>query len=60
VQTDVFARQVTFEAEGALFEDNYFDMAPGQTRTIKILTAPAGGPIVVGAINVKPFELPSN
>lgn len=59
VRTDVFARQVTFEAEGALFEDNYFDMAPGQTRTVKILSTPAGA-ITVRAINVEAFRLPSD
>jgi beta-mannosidase len=60
VKTDAFARQVTFEAEGALFEDNYFDMAPGQVRTVRILKAPLGRPITVRAINVQPVELPSN
>lgn len=42
VSTDVFARQVVLEAPGmpdTLFEDNYFDLAPGRTRTIAI---PAG------------------
>lgn len=41
--TDVFARQVALEIPGrpdTLFEDNYFDMAPGQRRTIAVWGEP--------------------
>jgi len=40
ISTDVFARQVSLFAEGAAgacFDDNYFDLCPGETRIIQVL-----------------------
>ena len=39
ISTDVFARQVTLDTDeyGYLFEDNHFDLAPGETREVAIL-----------------------
>ena len=42
---------------GAVIEDNFFDMVPGQKRTITVIN-PAGGRIVtVGALNAEPVRL---
>ena len=60
ITTDVFARQIVLEApgaSGARFEDNYFDLAPSQTRAVSI-SAPAGGAaVVVRAYNADPVSL---
>lgn len=54
IATDNFARQVTLEAApGAVFEDNFFDLPPGQRRVIKILDAAANPEIKVSAFNAK-------
>jgi hypothetical protein len=54
IATDRFARQVTLEtvpATGAVFEDNYFDLAPGESRTIAIAGPVAGRQLRVSALN---------
>lgn len=54
ISTDVFARQVTLDIEGvagAVFEDNYFDMLPGQIRLVKILNAGGGRAVRIRALN---------
>jgi len=54
IATDVFARQVVLESEGAggaVFEDNFFDMAPGETRTLAVLDAAGGKRIGIKALN---------
>jgi beta-mannosidase len=60
ISTDRFARQVSLEMEGvtgAAFEDNFFDLAPGRSRTIAV-TYPAGGHrIKVKALNAPPAAL---
>ena len=60
ISTNVFARTVSLEmtgVTGAVFEDNFFDMVPGQKRTITVIN-PAGGRIVtVGALNARPVDL---
>jgi hypothetical protein len=60
ISTDVFSRQVTLEiagAVGAVFEDNYFDMVPGQSRTVKILNAGGGRAVGIQALNSDPVEV---
>jgi hypothetical protein len=60
ISTDVFARQVTLEmvgGVGAAFEDNYFDLIPGQRRTVKILNAGGVRAVRVRALNGEPFEI---
>jgi beta-mannosidase len=59
VSTDVFARQVVLEAaaDGVRFEDNYFDLAPGQTRVVNIVEHAATGGIVVRAYNANPVSV---
>ncbi len=60
VSTDVFVRQVALEMEGAigaLFEDNYFDMLPGQTRTIAIIDSAGGKRVNVSALNANGISL---
>ena len=54
VSTDRFARQVSLEMEGvsgAAFEDNFFDLAPGRSRTISIPYPAGGRRIRVKALN---------
>lgn len=60
VSTDKFARQVTLEIPGdlqAVFEDNYFDLLPGESRTVRLLQATEGGKVRVSAVMAKPQEL---
>jgi hypothetical protein len=57
ISTDVFSRQVTLEiagAVGAVFEDNYFDMVPGESRTVKILNDGGGRAVGIRALNSDP------
>lgn len=59
---DVFARQVTLEVPevtGVVFEDNFFDLVPGQKKLVKILNLVDGNRIVVRAVNASPIELGS-
>jgi beta-mannosidase len=54
ITTDRFARQVTLEVEsasGAVFEDNYFDMAPRQSRSVRIIEAADAKVVTVQALN---------
>jgi hypothetical protein len=60
VSTDVFARQVTLEMEGgvgAAFDDNYFDLLPGASRTVKIRNAGGASRVIVRAVNAEPIAL---
>lgn len=60
ITTSAFARQVVLEIggeTGTAFDDNFFDLAPGVTRTIAV-TAPAGKPsITVRAVNAEPVSI---
>ncbi len=60
ISTDVFARQVTLETEGATdvrFEDNFFDLAPGQVRHVRVSGTLAGSPVTVRAFNAEAIRL---
>jgi len=60
IATKNFARQVTLEMDGvtgAVFEDNFFDMPPGQERTLEILNAAGGRELIVRALNDEPIRL---
>ena len=48
IGTDTFARQVTLQAEGTVFEDNYFDLPPGRRRRVGLL-----GPEVEVEVTIK-------
>lgn len=52
IATDKFARCVTLEGEGGgwLFDDNYFDIVPGEEKTVHIL-----GEKSQGRIRIKPW-----
>jgi beta-mannosidase len=52
IKTDKFARSVTLEGDsgGWFFEDNYFDLVPGEEKIVRILGNP-----VPGRISVKPW-----
>ena len=61
IATDAFARQVTLEFDGvtgAVFEDNFFDLIPGQKRTIAVLKAAGGAALTVRALNAEPVTIP--
>jgi hypothetical protein len=47
--TDKFARCVTLEGEGGgwLFDDNYFDLVPGEVKTVRILGNKSKGRISI-------------
>jgi hypothetical protein len=54
ISTDFFARQVTLavpSASGVVFEDNYFDLAPGQKRTVRVIHPSNALEIEVSALN---------
>jgi beta-mannosidase len=54
LHTDVFARQVQLEADGvcgAAFEDNNFDMAPGEARDIAIVESAGAASITMRCVN---------
>ena len=60
IATDAFARQVTLEFEGvtgAVFEDNFFDLIPGQKRTIDVVNAAGGRTLTLRALNAEPMRL---
>jgi hypothetical protein len=60
VSTDTFARQVTLEGGDNVapyFDDNFFDMPPGSTRTIHVLEKTNGGSISVYALNADPVQI---
>jgi hypothetical protein len=57
VTTDVFSRQVELrfdDTTAGVCEDNYFDLAPGQKRSITIAGAADGGNVEVRAVNADP------
>jgi beta-mannosidase len=52
--SDVFARQVALTipgTSGAVFEDNYFDLAPGQVRQVQIVHSAGGREVQIKALN---------
>lgn len=60
ISTDVFARQIALEMNGvtgAVFEDNFFDMAPGQTRSIAVLDSAGGSRVNIRALNAKQVHM---
>jgi beta-mannosidase len=60
ITTNVFARTVTLEANGvtgAVFEGNFFDMIPGQKRTIEIINPAGARTVTISALNAKPIKL---
>jgi len=60
IATDAFARQVTLEFPtvcGAVFEDNFFDLSPGQTCAISVLNAAGGRQLTVRTINADPVTV---
>jgi len=60
LSTDKYARQVTLEnpeGRGDIFEDNYFDLSPGQTKKIKVKTDIKSHKILVSSLNSPPVEI---
>ena len=54
IATDVFARQVGLAMEGvsgAVFEDNYFDLAPRGRRTVAVVDPAGGHEVTVRCLN---------
>jgi beta-mannosidase len=60
ISSDMFARQVTLEipgSNGVFFEDNYFDLIPGQKQAVQIHGCRAGQKVRVKALNSEKIEL---
>jgi hypothetical protein len=60
IATNVFARAVTLEMNavtGAVFEDNFFDMVPGQKRTIEVMNSAGGRAVTISALNAAPVRV---
>jgi beta-mannosidase len=60
ISTDKYARQVTLEnpdGAGDIFEDNYFDLVPGQIKKIKVKTVNRSQKILVSSLNTPPVEI---
>jgi hypothetical protein len=60
ISTDNFARQVTLQMEGltgAVFEDNFFDMVPGQTRSLAAIEPAGGSQVNVRALNAEQIQV---
>ena len=60
ISTDVFARMVCLEMQGVtgvVFEDNFFDMVPGQKRTVSVINPAPGQTVTVAALNAKPVRV---
>jgi len=60
ITSDVFAKCVSLEMEdtvGAVFEDNFFDVRPGQTRAVRVIDPAGGHTIIVKALNADPVHL---
>ncbi|MHC4742131.1 MAG: beta-mannosidase [Planctomycetota bacterium] len=60
ISTNVFARTVTIEAPGvtgAVFEDNFFDLLPGQKRTTGIIYPEEMKTLTISALNAEPVNL---
>jgi hypothetical protein len=55
--SDKFIRQVALTVDGtvgAVFQDNHFDLAPGQKRKVRVLDAAGGTRIFVKGLNTPP------
>jgi hypothetical protein len=60
ISTNVFARTVSLEMHGvtgAVFGDNFFDMVPGQKRTISVMNLAGGRTVTIAALNAKPVRV---
>ena len=60
ISTDKYARQVFLENRDGpndIFEDNYFDLVPGQTRTIRIKPQKTSQKILISSINTPSIEI---
>ncbi len=60
ITSDVFARQIVLEApgaSGAVFQEHYFDLAPGQMRDVTIDDLAGSSKIIVGAYNGYPVSV---
>ena len=44
-------------ASGAVFEDNYFDLLPGESRTVRLLHATDGQKVRVSAVLAEAVEV---
>lgn len=56
LSTDAFARQVVLEMAGvvgAVFEDNYLDLAPGEVRRVGIVDRAGGRQVTVRCVNAE-------
>jgi hypothetical protein len=60
ISTDKYARQVTLESMNGtadIFEDNYFDLVPGQTKKVRIKPGKISHRISIKSLNALPVEI---
>ena len=60
ISTDKYARQVCLEnpeGTGDIFEDNYFDLIPGQTKKIRTKPVIKSQKILINSLNAAPVEI---
>jgi len=60
LSSDKFIRQVALTVDGAVgavFQDNHFDLAPGQKRKAQVLDAAGGTRILVKGLNAPPVAV---
>ena len=60
ISTDKYARQVTLEnleGGGDIFEDNYFDLVPGQTKKVEIKPVNTLQKILIRSLNAPSVEI---
>ena len=60
IATDAFASGVTLQAvgvSGAVFEDNFFDLSPGEKRSLDVVHPAGGRRVIVKALNADPVEV---
>jgi hypothetical protein len=50
ISSDVFARQVRVEAGDAVFDDNYFDLPPGESKRLSVVSGTIDGELRVSAL----------
>jgi hypothetical protein len=59
IGTDAFARGVAIEVDGdgTVLEDNFFDLPPGQRRSVGIVDRRGGTQVTVRALNAEPVKV---
>ena len=60
LRSDRYVRQIVLDGDGVkapLFEDNYFDLGPNETRLVKLLDPSGAATFTVRGLNAGPVEI---